>query len=106
VNSKLWAIFMVGVALVLIGAFALSVRSTIDDGYSEVHEKGTVVHLYFEGGFYGIVGDDGDHYDPINMPQEFKVDCLRVRFTANIAGYASAHAWGYIVRLASIERLP
>ena len=104
-NSKLWAISMVGVALVLIGAFALSVRSTVDDGYSEVHEKGTVVHLYFEGGFYGIVGDDGKNYDPIGLPPEFKVDGLRVRFAANFTHLMSYHMWGYIVRLISIERL-
>ena len=102
-NSRLWVILMIGVAFVLIGAFALSTQFTANDGL--IHEKGTVVYLSFEGGFYGIVGDDGKHYDPINMPQEFKVDGLRVRFTANITDYMSYYMWGYIVRLISIERL-
>jgi hypothetical protein len=57
-------------------------------------------------GFYGIVGDDGEHYDPLNMPQEFKVDGLRVQFPANLTNYASFHMWGYIVELFSIEKLP
>jgi hypothetical protein len=61
--------------------------------------------LSFEGGFYGIVGDDGKNYDPLNMPQEFRVDGLRVRFTANMTDNISIHMWGHIVRLVSIERL-
>lgn len=67
--------------------------------------KGTVKYLSFEGGFYGIVGDDGRHYDPLNMPQEFRVDGLRVRFTANKTGNVSVHMWGHVVKLDSIEKL-
>ena len=104
-SSKLWAILMIGVAFVLIGAFALSAQFTVNDEHAEIHEKGTVTYLSFEGGFYGIVGDDGKHYDPINMPHEFKVAGLRVRFTANFTDYVSYHMWGYVVRLVSIERL-
>jgi hypothetical protein len=70
-----------------------------------IHETGTVKHLSFEGGFYGIVGDDGMHYDPLNLPQEFRVDGLRVQFTANTANCISIHMWGHIVRLVSIDRL-
>jgi len=82
----------VGVVLVLIGASALSTQLAINDGL--IHGKGTVVHLSFEGGFYGIAADDGKNYDPINMPQEFKVDGLRVQFTANLTNYLSYHMWG------------
>jgi hypothetical protein len=67
--------------------------------------KGTVKYLSFEGGFYGIVGDDGKNYDPLNMSQEFGVDGLRVRFTANRTGKVSVHMWGHVVKLASIEKL-
>jgi hypothetical protein len=103
-NSKLWVIIIIiGVAFVLIGASALSTQPDNEDGF--IHGKGTVVYLYFEEGFYGIAGDDGKNYDPINMPQEFKVDGLRVQFTANLTHYMSFHMWGYVVRLFSIERL-
>jgi hypothetical protein len=103
--SKLWLVLVIGVAFVLIGAFALSAEFVANDGNAEIHQNGTVKYLYFEGGFFGIVGDDGKHYDPINMPQEFKIDGLRVRFTANFTDYVSYHMWGYIVSLVSIERL-
>jgi hypothetical protein len=105
-NPKLWVIIIVGVAFVLIGAFALSAQFGAKEGHAEIQGTGTVTYLSFEGGFYGIVGDDGKHYDPINMPQEFKVHGLRVRFTANFTDYPSYHMWGYVVRLVSIERLP
>lgn len=95
---------IIGVALVLIGASALSTQLTINDRL--VHGKGTVKYLSFEGGFYGIVGDDGKDYDPISMPQEFKVDGLRVQFTANLTDCVSFHMWGYVVELFSIEKLP
>jgi hypothetical protein len=102
-SSKLLVLVMIiGVMFVLSGAFALS-QFTNDDGL--IHGRGTVKYLSFEGGFYGIAGDDGKNYDPINMPQEFKIDGLRVRFTANLTDYMSYHMWGYIVRLVSIERL-
>jgi hypothetical protein len=76
-----------------------------NDGQAEIDEKGTVRYLGFEGGFFGIVGDDGQHYDPLDMPQQFRVDGLRVQFRANFTHLVSYHMWGYVVRLVSIERL-
>jgi hypothetical protein len=103
-SSKFLVIIMIiGMVLVVIGAFALLTQFTKNDGL--IHGKGTVKYLSFEGGFYGIVGDDGKNYDPINMPQEFKVDGLRVQFTANLTHYLSFHMWGYVVKLFSIEKL-
>ena len=103
-SSKLLVIVMIiGVVFVLIGVSALSTKVTNNDGL--IHGKGTVKYLSFEGGFYGIAGDDGKNYDPINMPQELKVDGLRVQFTANLTDYLSFHLWGYVVNLFSIERL-
>jgi hypothetical protein len=102
-SSKLLVIRMViGVVLVLIGASALVTQLVNNDGL--IHGKGTVKYLGFEGGFYGIVGDNGKNYDPINMPQEFKVEGLRVHFTANLTEHNTFHMWGYGVELLSIER--
>ena len=67
---------------------------------------GTVVYLSFEGGFYGITGDDGKHYDPTNLSPEFQKDGLRVRFEAKeLQGRASVHMWGTIVELVAIHKL-
>jgi hypothetical protein len=100
----LWAALIIGIAFVLVGVLVLSAHFTANDGL--IHGTGEVKYLNFEGGFYGIVGDDGKSYDPINMPQEFKVDGLRVQFTANLTDYLSFHMWGQVVRLITIEKLP
>jgi hypothetical protein len=67
---------------------------------------GTIVFLSFEGGFYGIKGDDGKNYDPMGLPLEFQKDGLRVRFEAKeLPDRASFHMWGRIVEIKQIEKL-
>lgn len=103
--SRFWlTIIMIGMALSLAGAFALFNQYAGDDEL--IHAKGTVKYLAFEGGFYGIVSDNGRNYDPVSMPQEFKIDGLRVRFSAEFTNYLSFHMWGIVVKLVSIEKLP
>jgi hypothetical protein len=71
-----------------------------------VQGTGIIEYKDFEGGFYGIVEDNGKHYDPINLPSEFKEDGLRVRFTLEILeDHASIHQWGIIVKIIRIEKL-
>lgn len=71
-----------------------------------VEGTGTIKFLNFEGGFYGIVGDAGEHYDPINLGEDFRVDGLRVHFKVRIEeGMVSFHMWGIIVSIISIEEV-
>ena len=71
-----------------------------------VYGTGTVRFLDFEGGFYGIFGDNGEHYDPVDLSDEFKVDGLRVYFVARILlGFASFHMWGQLVSIVYIQKL-
>lgn len=73
---------------------------------SEINGTGTVKFLDFEGGFYGIIGDNGKNYDPINLGKEFQVDGLRVRFDAKKSeNVASFHMWGTIIEIINIERI-
>ncbi|MFX0105737.1 MAG: hypothetical protein ACFE75_09615, partial [Candidatus Hodarchaeota archaeon] len=59
-----------------------------------------------EGGFFGIISDDGDHYDPINLPLEFKVVGLRVLFLAEkLEDMGSFHMWGILVRILFIQKI-
>ena len=68
--------------------------------------KGTIQYNDFEGGFYGIVGDDGEYYDPINLASEFEEDGLRVEYILKILkGQASIHQWGVVVEIIEIEKL-
>jgi hypothetical protein len=67
---------------------------------------GTVRHLDLEGGFYGIFADNGERYDAHNLPREFAVDGLRVKFRAvEEKGAVCIHMWGKTVKIIWIEKL-
>lgn len=87
-------------------AAMFAVQSCTTENEDAIKVTGTVVFLSFEGGFFGINGDDGKNYDPINIPQEFRKDGMRVRFAAKeLPGRASVHMWGTIVELLTIQKL-
>ena len=75
-------------------------------GVSMISGKGTVRHQDFEGGFFGIVGDDSTNYDPVELAAAFRKDGLRVKFSGSPAnGGMSTHMWGKRIELTSIELL-
>jgi hypothetical protein len=92
---------VIGITLILL-AIVLSgcIEKDIVEGTGEVK------YIDLEGGFYGIVSDDGENYDPLNLPDEFKQDGLRVRFKARVAkNQNSFHMWGKLVYILEIEKL-
>lgn len=71
-----------------------------------IKTTGTIKHQGLEGGFWGIVGDDGQNYDPQNLAPEFQKEGLRVSFEAAPAtNQMSIHMWGMIVEIKSIKKL-
>jgi len=65
---------------------------------------GKIQRVNLEGGFFGIAGDDGQKYDPINLKDEFKKDGLAVKFTVKEkTGMVGIHMWGKIVEVVSME---
>ena len=78
-----------------------SEKAMITDGI-----LGTVTYLELEGGFYGIVGEDGNNYLPLNLEEEFKQDSLQVRFTyERREGVMTIAMWGQAVDITAIERV-
>ncbi|MBD3379411.1 MAG: hypothetical protein GF408_03000 [Candidatus Omnitrophica bacterium] len=68
--------------------------------------SGTVDRVSLEGGFYGIVSDEGVKYDPVNLAPEFRRDGLRVRATVRpLPDRASFHMWGEIVEVVEMRRI-
>ena len=66
---------------------------------------GAVKFIYLEGGFYGIIGDNGKRYYPTNLNQEFEVDGLRVRFEAKIRDdVVGIHMWGTPIKILKIKK--
>ena len=93
------SLFCVGPSL---GFWAITKSNESDDDI--VSGTGKIVFLDFEGGFFGIIADDGGHYDPKNLPDEFKIDGLLIEFIAKILpGIPSIHMWGEIVELLYIN---
>lgn len=71
-----------------------------------IQGSGTIQFNDFEGGFYGIVGDDDEYYDPINLPSEFKEDDIRVKYSLKILeNQESTHQWGTLVEIIKIEKI-
>ncbi len=69
-----------------------------------IQATGTIRYIDLEGGFYGIVGDDQEHYDPLNLPEAYQKDNMSVKFTARMApDQASFHMWGKLIYILEIE---
>jgi inhibitor of cysteine peptidase len=69
--------------------------------------SGTVTYQNLEGGFYGILGDDGKKYEPLNLDAKYQKDGLRIAFDAVAAkDTATTRMWGTPVNLAQVEVIP
>lgn len=67
---------------------------------------GTVTWKPLETGFYAIDADDGKKYEPINLPDEFAIDGLKVRVTARkLDDMVSVNMYGRIIEIILIEKL-
>ena len=71
-----------------------------------VEAAGMIVYVDLEGGFYGIVADDGTRYDPLDLDDAFREDSLRVRFRARRADVMTVRMWGIPVRIEAMTRAP
>ncbi len=82
----------------------------MENNFSEtnkiISEASTIKFIDLEGGFYAIVTNDDMRYDPVNLPDEFKVDGLRVRFEGKLRDdMYSFHMWGKLIEIIKIEKL-
>ena len=76
------------------------------DPRNVVSGVGTITYLDFEGGFYGLVADDGARYDPLNLDDAYRQDSLRVRFRVRLqTGVMTIRMWGKPVEVLEIARL-
>jgi hypothetical protein len=72
---------------------------------AEIQTDATIRWQEIEGGFFGIVADDGSRYDPINLSAVFRQDGLRVRIEATPTNGPSIHMWGTPIEILSIRAL-
>ena len=68
-----------------------------------IEANGVVQHQDIEGGFFGIVADDGAKYDPGTLPEAFQKDGLKVKFSARKTNGMTTRMWGTTVEIEKIE---
>jgi len=83
----------------------LSVQFKAACAESTIETTGTVVFVGLNGGFFGILGDDGKRYEPINLPSDCEVVGLRVWFKARIL-QRTIHMWGIPIEIIEIVPFP
>ncbi len=63
-----------------------------------------VIYLDFEGGFYGLVTENGSKLLPMNLAKEYKViDTLLKIKGHKVEGMATTQQWGTLYKLTDVE---
>ena len=73
-------LFLLVLMLISCEGISIDSENTVYEKGPIVSGRGTIIFLDFEGGCWGIVGDDGKHYYPLGLIEDFKIDGLRVYF--------------------------
>ncbi len=68
-----------------------------------VAKTGTVTYVDLEGGFYGIIADDGERYLPFGLDEPYRVDGMRLAFVGEIArDTATIQQWGTPIDIVAV----
>ena len=68
--------------------------------------RATVVFVPLEGGFFGVLADNGAQYEPRNLPADLKKEGQRIVFDAKYVNGASTSQWGRAIRLVAVRPQP
>lgn len=92
-------LFYLLIFVLLFFSFNSCVKESLED-------TGTIKYVNLEGGFYGIVADDGEEFYPVNLKNEFKQDGLKVKFVYSVnKNTAGIHQWGKIIEILTIRKI-
>ena len=71
-----------------------------------LHLTGYVDYVNTNGGFFAIVGDDGQKYQPTNLPHKLRTVGLPIKFDARINdNIVSTFMWGTIIDVSNVAPL-
>lgn len=93
------------IVLTLIVVFCLASSTLGIVSAQSVNFQGTVKYINLEGGFWGIVSEEGKNYDPINLAEEFKHEGQRVQVEAVVKDRVGIHMWGTIIEVTAIRKV-
>ena len=76
----------------------------IDQDEPEIRAaSGIVTYLSLEGGFWGILGDNEQNYDPLNLHEEYKIEDLHISFLYKVSDQQNSfHMWGTIIEILTV----
>lgn len=66
---------------------------------------GKVVYQNINGGFWGVVADDGQQYEPVNFPEQLKYEGRKVKIRATHVDTFSISMWGTPIRITAFHTL-
>jgi hypothetical protein len=82
------------------------IQRVLPDTTEPVYNAGTVEmdclvhHVGVEGGFWGLTADNGQNYDPLNLPDTLKQAGLKVHFYLRMRkDLTTTHMWGTPVQV-------
>jgi len=102
-NRILIAIGILGIFL--FSAFLFTLKFQKNSEKEVICANGTIKYIHLEGGFYGIETEKGEKYLPLNLPDEFKRNGLRIWFKAKPRKVATIHMWGKPIEILEIKKL-
>lgn len=63
-----------------------------------------VVYLDFEGGFYGLVAENGNKILPMNLSKEYKITGTLLKIKGHkVEGIATTKQWGTLYKLVDVQ---
>jgi hypothetical protein len=90
-------------------AFERKIFTSTDRNHSpgeELHFVAELRWIPLEGGFYGLVAEDGRKFLPLNLPDDFRKDGLKTRVRGIIReDVATIYMWGTPLEIIEIEVL-
>ena len=79
-------------------------NNTIEGSFKDI--QGTVQYIDLEGGFWAIITESNEKYNPMNLPDRFPKEDLKVAVKAKLRyDVGSVHIFGNIMKIQSIETL-
>ena len=95
---------LVGIRVLGIMSFFVFIMGGKLDGET-ITGTGTIRYIQLEGGFYGIITEEGEKYLPLNLKEEFKEDGLRVWFKGKLRKVLTIQMWGKPIEILEIQKI-
>lgn len=87
-------------------AIVMLIQSPVYAADTTVELTGEIAYIPIAGGLYGIIGDDGQKYQPTNLPRELRKDGLPVKFNAITRKDSfTTVMWGTVIEIKTIKKI-